>query len=173
MKQEKFAEALGHFELACRINPASSVLRCCCGLALHKMGGLDEAVRQLKVGGKGKGQQRALHTPVLLGLCSAWGPWPCVHVVRAPCSSLFAQPRIVQLGAGIARVNTCSSCCCSLLQAAIALDGRNPLARFELANVLMAQERPEEALQQLQELAVSSQLGLGPWNVQPASLAQG
>lgn len=49
MKQEKYAEALGHFELACRVNPASSVLRCCCGLALHKMGGLDEAVRQLKV----------------------------------------------------------------------------------------------------------------------------
>lgn len=55
MKQEKYAEALGHFELACRVNPASSVLRCCCGLALHKMGGLDEAVRQLKVCDAGPG----------------------------------------------------------------------------------------------------------------------
>jgi hypothetical protein len=44
------------------------------------------------------------------------------------------------------------------MQAAIALDTRNPLARFELANVLMAQERLEEALQQLQELAVSARL---------------
>lgn len=42
------------------------------------------------------------------------------------------------------------------MQAAIALDTRNPLARFELANVLMVQERLEEALQQLQELAVST-----------------
>lgn len=50
MKQEKFAEALGHFELACTINPASSVLRCCCGLALNKMGRLEEAARQLRVG---------------------------------------------------------------------------------------------------------------------------
>jgi cytochrome c-type biogenesis protein CcmH/NrfG len=44
----------------------------------------------------------------------------------------------------------------SLLQAAISLDSRNPLARFELAGVLMAQERLQEALQELQELAVSS-----------------
>lgn len=51
IKQEKHADALGHFELACRINPASSVLRCCCGLALHKMGRLDEATRQLRVRG--------------------------------------------------------------------------------------------------------------------------
>jgi predicted Zn-dependent protease len=51
IKQEKHADALGHFELACRINPASSVLRCCCGLALHKMGRLDEAARQLRVRG--------------------------------------------------------------------------------------------------------------------------
>jgi tetratricopeptide (TPR) repeat protein len=49
IKQEKYGEALAHFEMACRINPASSVLRCCCGLALNKMGRLDEAVRQLKV----------------------------------------------------------------------------------------------------------------------------
>lgn len=49
IKQEKHTDALGHFELACRINPASSVLRCCCGLALHKMGRLDEATRQLRV----------------------------------------------------------------------------------------------------------------------------
>lgn len=49
MKQEKFEEALGHFELACKINPASSVLRCCCGSALHKMGRLEEAAQQLKV----------------------------------------------------------------------------------------------------------------------------
>lgn len=45
--------------------------------------------------------------------------------------------------------------CCTLLQAAIALDSRNPLARFELAGVLMAQERLQEALRELQELAVS------------------
>lgn len=49
IKQEKYVEALAHFELACKINPASSVLRCCCGSALHKMGRLDEAARQLKV----------------------------------------------------------------------------------------------------------------------------
>lgn len=85
MKQEKFAEALGHFELGCTINPASSVLRCCCGLALNKMGRLEEAARQLR--------------------------------------------------------------------AAIALDAHNPLARFELAGVLMAQERLEEALRELQQLA--------------------
>lgn len=46
-------------------------------------------------------------------------------------------------------------CVCSLLQAAIALDAHNPLARFELAGVLMAQERLEEALRELQQLAVS------------------
>jgi cytochrome c-type biogenesis protein CcmH/NrfG len=44
----------------------------------------------------------------------------------------------------------------SLLQAAISLDSRNPLARFELAGVLMAQERLQDALQEMQELAVSS-----------------
>lgn len=38
---------------------------------------------------------------------------------------------------------------------AIALDMRNPLARFELASVLMAQERLEDALHELQELSVS------------------
>jgi len=42
-----------------------------------------------------------------------------------------------------------------MLQAAIALDAHNPLARFELAGVLMAQERLEEALRELQQLAVS------------------
>jgi thioredoxin-like negative regulator of GroEL len=47
----------------------------------------------------------------------------------------------------------CPLCC--VLQAAIALDSRNPLARFELAGVLMAQERLQEALAELQELAVS------------------
>jgi predicted Zn-dependent protease len=55
------------------------------------------------------------------------------------------------------RIWTCCHACRGVLtQAAIALDTRNPLARFELANVLMAQERLEEALQQLQELAVSA-----------------
>lgn len=44
------------------------------------------------------------------------------------------------------------------MQAAIALDGHNPLARFELAGVLMAQERLEEALQELHELAVRGAL---------------
>lgn len=57
------------------------------------------------------------------------------------------------------RIWTCCHACRGvLMQAAIALDTRNPLARFELANVLMAQERLEEALQQLQELAVSARL---------------
>lgn len=47
-----------------------------------------------------------------------------------------------------------------MLQAAIALDNRNPLARFELSGVLMAQERLQEALKEVQELAVSSQTQL-------------
>lgn len=59
---------------------------------------------------------------------------------------------------------SCALCCLtgsllfvlSLLQAAISLDIRNPLARFELAGVLMVQERLQEALQEMQELAVSS-----------------
>eukprot|EP00879_Flechtneria_rotunda_P032571 GHRR01035799.1.p1 GENE.GHRR01035799.1~~GHRR01035799.1.p1 ORF type:complete len:408 (+),score=197.72 GHRR01035799.1:218-1441(+) len=47
-KQEKHTEALVHFELAAKINPSSSVLRCCCGIALKKMGRLGEALTQLK-----------------------------------------------------------------------------------------------------------------------------
>lgn len=49
VKQEKYGEALAHFELGAKINPASSVLRCCCGLALHKMDRLEDAARHLKV----------------------------------------------------------------------------------------------------------------------------
>jgi hypothetical protein len=51
LRQEKFAEALGHFRAAAAIHPASSVLRCCCGAALHKMGRLEEAAQQLRVRG--------------------------------------------------------------------------------------------------------------------------
>jgi predicted Zn-dependent protease len=51
MKQEKAAEALAHYQQAARINPGSSVLRCCCGSALRKMNHLAEALRQLKVCG--------------------------------------------------------------------------------------------------------------------------
>lgn len=50
MKQEKYVEALTHFNLAARINPTSSVLRCCCGTALRRMDRLEEALKQLKVG---------------------------------------------------------------------------------------------------------------------------
>jgi len=39
-----------------------------------------------------------------------------------------------------------------LLQRAIALDSRNPLARYEMAAVLMSKEKYEEALEELQEL---------------------
>lgn len=49
LKQEKHGEALAHFELAGGINPASSVLRACCGSALANMGRLDAAAMQLKV----------------------------------------------------------------------------------------------------------------------------
>eukprot|EP00775_Hariotina_reticulata_P006606 gene6606-6834_t len=49
LKQEKYLEALVHFEHACSINPSSSVLRCCCGIALRKMNRLDEALQQLRV----------------------------------------------------------------------------------------------------------------------------
>jgi predicted Zn-dependent protease len=55
MKQEKAAEALTHYQQAARINPGSSVLRCCCGSALRKMNHLAEALRQLKVGMCGLG----------------------------------------------------------------------------------------------------------------------
>lgn len=41
------------------------------------------------------------------------------------------------------------------IQVAIAIDSRNPLARFEAAGVLTSLERHEEALGQLRQLAVS------------------
>jgi hypothetical protein len=41
------------------------------------------------------------------------------------------------------------------LQCAIAIDGRNPLARFEAAGVLAAMERHQEALTELQALQVN------------------
>jgi hypothetical protein len=41
------------------------------------------------------------------------------------------------------------------VQCAIAIDGRNPLARFEAAGVLAAMERHTEALAELQALQVS------------------
>lgn len=49
MKQEKYVEALAQFQMAAKINTASSVLRCCCGSALRKMNQLPEALKQLKV----------------------------------------------------------------------------------------------------------------------------
>eukprot|EP00878_Enallax_costatus_P038838 GHUV01044314.1.p1 GENE.GHUV01044314.1~~GHUV01044314.1.p1 ORF type:complete len:109 (+),score=14.91 GHUV01044314.1:594-920(+) len=49
MKQEKYMEALTHFDLATRINPSSSVLRCCCGTALRRMNRLEDALKQLEV----------------------------------------------------------------------------------------------------------------------------
>lgn len=42
------------------------------------------------------------------------------------------------------------------LQIAIAIDSRNPLARFEAAGVLASLERHEEALVQLKQLTVST-----------------
>ena len=43
---------------------------------------------------------------------------------------------------------------CRCLQCAIAIDGRNPLARYEAAGVLAALERPQEALAELMALQV-------------------
>ncbi len=48
-RQEKYDTALTHFRKASTINPASSVLRCYCGMALHKLKRLDEALVLLQV----------------------------------------------------------------------------------------------------------------------------
>lgn len=46
----------------------------------------------------------------------------------------------------------CSCAVCCALQEAIDLDGKNPLARYERAAVLAAQDRPAEALAELTAL---------------------
>eukprot|EP00877_Chromochloris_zofingiensis_P008854 jgi/Chrzof1/4221/Cz14g03180.t1 len=48
LRQEKYDMALQHFQAASSINTTSSVLRCYCGMALHKMGRLAEALRLLQ-----------------------------------------------------------------------------------------------------------------------------
>ena len=84
MRQEKYDLAEYHFRRALAINPRSSVLHCCLGQALHKLGRAPEAL------------------PVL--------------------------------------------------DAAVKVDARNPLARYERASVLLTIDRPHEALAELNAL---------------------
>lgn len=148
LKQEKLPEALAHFEAAAAIHPGSSVLRCCAGATLRRMGRLHEAARQLRVRATGAMQCTA-RLPACRGACMLACSLACSRTHHARSGS-------AQQGAArhVSNANAlhCMPHTAACVQAAISLDGRNPLARFEVAHVLMALERHGEALGELQQL---------------------
>lgn len=80
MKQEKYIEALTHFDLAARINPSSSVLRCCCGTALRRMCRLEDALKQLKV--------RCRYHQKCVFVEAPHSGLPCTHCLKLVLASL-------------------------------------------------------------------------------------
>lgn len=59
LREEKFSEALAHFQAAAAVNPGSSVLACYCGVAAHRMGNLKAALAHLSVSRARKAAQGA------------------------------------------------------------------------------------------------------------------
>ncbi len=132
-RQEKYDMALVHFKSAALINPLSSVLHCYLAMTLHRQGFLDRALAKVQVsgigeeGGRFRGQEGSRTGEE--GACRACGCAP----PKPPTPSTQLKP--------------------PNLQESIELDPKNPLARFEKANVLTSMEQYPRALEELHALS--------------------
>ena len=125
--------------------PSKIVLRCACGAALClwgvvllRIGDADAAIKALLMPGRVQVCDEEADT--VLG-----------------CAQINERSSVLRcsLGTTLARMGDAGGAIKGL-RAAIRADQANPLARFELAGVLLGQERFQEALQELMYLRVSS-----------------